>query len=404
MANLTADRIRILKEPGRYGDGNGLFLVITKAKTKQWVQRIHVDGKRADKGLGGYPKVTLASARKLAVANKAAVSTGHNPWTEPKPTPAPAPILTMPTLRQACYAVHENKAGKWSAAYARKWLERLNGHIIPKLGDRDIDSIARRELAAILAPICRTMPETARKLRQSLQLIFRWAVANDYRADNPADDALPMLLPDVDKVVKHRAALHYSEVPAAVQAIINSESWGSTKLCFQWLILTGARSWESRGATWNEIKGDVWEIPATRMKMSRSHKVGLSEQAKAILREARELYRERKDDSDWPTVVPPNGYIFPHPSLDTHLSENCLSLRAKKSDMGAVPHGFRSSFRDWAQEQSGASWAAIELSLAHKVGTSVEAAYFRSDLLAERGPLMQAWADYVLPMPNESPF
>ena len=402
MANLTADRIRILKEPGRYGDGNGLFLVITKAKTKQWVQRIHVDGKRADKGLGGFPKVTLASARMLAVANKAAVSTGRNPWTEPKPKPELAPILTMPTFRQAAYSVHENKAGKWSPAYARKWIERLNVHIIPNIGERDVDSITRRELAGILAPICRPMPETARKLRQSLQLIFRWAVANDYRADNPADDALPLLLPDVDKVVEHRAALPYPDVAGAIQVIRESESWAATKLCFEFLILTGARSWEARGATWDEVKGDVWEIPAARMKSDRSHKVPLSSQALGILREARELYRNRKDDSDWPPTVPAGGWVFPHPDHDKPLSENCLSLRAKKSDIGAVPHGFRSSFRDWAQEQSGASWAAIELSLAHRVGTSVEAAYFRSDLLAERAPLMQAWADYVLP--NESPF
>ena len=399
MASLTADRVRILKEPGRYGDGNGLFLVITKAKTKQWVQRIHVDGKRADKGLGGFPKVTLASARKLAVANKAAVSAGRNPWIEPKPTPKLAPIVAMPTFRQAAYIVHENKAGKWSEAYARKWIERLNVHIIPVIGDRDVDGITRRELAAILSPICRTLVETARKLRQALRLVFRWAVANDYRMDNPADDALALLLPEVDKAVEHRAALHYSQVGGAIRAIRESEAWETTKLCFEWLIFTGARSWEARGATWNEIKGDVWEIPAKRMKMARSHKVALSIQAQMVLRKAKELYRKRADDPDLPPAVPSDGWIFPHPDHDSPLSENALSMRAKKTKLDCVPHGFRSSFRDWAQEQSGASWAAIELSLAHKVGTSVEAAYFRSDLLSERGPLLQRWADYLDPLP-----
>ena len=260
MASLTADQARRIKEPGRYGDGNGLYLVVTKARTKQWIQRVVIDGNRTDKGLGGYPKITLAAARKMAVANKAAVSTGRNPWTEPKDAPRPVLTLSMPTFRQAAYSVHENKSGKWVPAYALRWIERLNVHVIPVIGDRDINDITRRELAAILSPIRRELVETARKLQQALQMIFRWAVANDYRTDNPADDALRELLPDVAHEVEHRKALHYSEVPAALEVIRESAAWDATKLCFGFLTLTAARSGEARGATWDEIKGDVWEI------------------------------------------------------------------------------------------------------------------------------------------------
>jgi integrase len=307
----------------------------------------------------------------------------------------------MPTFCQAAYQVHENKSGKWSRAYAKKWFERLDRHAVPVLGDRKVDTIKRRELAAILSPLCHTHGDTVQKLRQAFHQTFRWAVANDYRTDNPADDALGELLPEIDREVEHRKALHHSEVPGAIRAIRESEAWDSTKLCFEWLILTAARSWEARGATWGEIDLDarLWVIPASRMKMSRCHKVPLSIQARYILDQARELYRKPTDEPYWPPTVPPNGLVFPHPGLKNPLSENALIMRAKKSDLGCVPHGFRASFMTWAQVCSGARFEAIELSLAHAVGTSVQRAYERTDCLDERRALMKAWADHCDPLP-----
>ncbi len=404
MGNLTAQKIKELAKPGRYGDGSGLYLNIARTGTKSWVQRIWVDGRRLDKGLGGYPKVSLVNARKVADANRVAVKQGRNPWTEPaKPTISVAAELTAtPTFREAAYRVHENDCGGRPAS-AGRWIGRLETHIIPKLGDTPVDEITRAELAEIIGPLRRSNHETARKTKQALHDVFKWAVAYGFRVDNPADDALEVLLPKLKADVAHRPALHHSEVQRAIHKIRYSEARAATKLAFEFLILTAARSGEVRHATWAEIDGDTWVIPAARMKAKRDHRVPLSLQAQTVLRRARELYRE-PDDSDfvWPVEVPPDGVIFPHPGSFKPLSENALSDRAKKSNLDCVPHGFRSSFRDWAAELSGASWECIELSLAHKVGTSVEAAYFRTDLLDERRPMMQAWADYI--DPTQSPF
>ena len=401
MGSLTVQKIKELAKPGRYGDASGLYLNIAKTGTKSWVQRIWVEGRRLDKGLGGYPKVSLAKARKVADANRVAVKQGRNPWTEPsKPViSVAAEMAAIPTLREAAYRVHDNDCGGRPAS-AGRWIGRLESHIIPKLGDTPVDEITRAELSEIIGPLRRSNHETARKTKQALHDVFKWAVAYGFRVDNPADDALEVLLPKLKADVEHRPALHHSEVRSAVHKIRHSEARAATKLAFEFLILTAARSGEVRHATWAEIQGDTWVIPAARMKAKRDHRVPLSWQAQTVLRRARELYREPDDsDFDWPVEVSPDAVIFPHPGSFKPLSENALSDRAKKSALSCVPHGFRSSFRDWAAELSGASWECIELSLAHKVGTSVEAAYFRTDLMDERRPLMEAWADYTDPTP-----
>ncbi|MCY4557107.1 MAG: site-specific integrase [Chloroflexi bacterium] len=277
----------------------------------------------------------------------------------------------------------------------------MERHIFPELGDAPVDAITRAEVAAVIGPLRRSNYETARKVRQAMAKVFRWVRANEYRADDPADDALGELLPKITPQVEHRQALHHSEVKGAIRKIRNSEAKRVTRLMFEFLILTAARTSEVRFAVWGEIDGDTWTIPAGRMKAKRDHVVPLSAQAQAVLRQARELRRNLDDDSeyDWPVEVSPDDYIFPYPGKDKPLSENTLLDRAKKDNLGCVPHGMRSSFRDWAAECSGASWEVIELSLAHAVGTSVSEAYFRSAMLDQRRPMMQAWADYTDPTP-----
>ena len=317
-----------------------------------------------------------------------AVSSGRNPWAEPKAAPRAGSSAGgnahVPASRLHC---PRKRSGKWSRGYAEKWIMRLEKHVIEPLGDRDVDTITRRELAAILADVCREMPETARKLRQALHLIFRWAVANDYRANNPADDALGELLPQVEHKVTHRKALHYSQVPAAYLTIKESPARDASRLAFHFLILTAARSGEVRRATWEEVdlENALWEIPAERMKAKRSHKVPLSIQAQMILREARER---------WGNTT---GLIFPSDG-GKPLAGNALCVRAEKDKLDATPHGYRTSFREWAGESYGASWEVCEISLAHAIGTTVTKAYFRTDLLEERRPMMQVWADHCDPV------
>ena len=190
----------------------------------------------------------------------------------------------------------------------------------------------------------------------------------------------------------HHRALPFAEVPAALKRLkrhrgfLEAQPWTVTLLCLEFLILTAARSWEARGARWEDIdlKAGIWTIPASRMKMGKAHRVPLSFQANCVLREACEKLGGK------------SGLVFPTPA-GKPLSGHCLSHRLRRDEPGCVPHGFRSSFRDWAAEKSGASREAIELALAHTVGGPVETAYFRSDLLEQRQPLMEKWADFVDP-------
>ena len=221
--------------------------------------------------------------------------------------------------------------------------------------------------------------------------MFRYAIASRYikRNDDPTF-AAELVLGKVDVKVRRMRSLPYAEVPAALAKIRSAAfypktAWPVTCLAFEFLVFTATRGGDVRGATWDEFDLDagVWTIPAERMKMSRPHRVPLSRQASYILQH----HRSQLGDGD---------LVFESPQRKP-LSENAFSDRARKDGLGCHPHGFRSSFRDWAAEKSGASWAAIELSLAHAVGTTVEQAYFRTALLDERRPLMEAWADFCDP-------
>ena len=354
--------------------------------------------------MGGFPTVSLAKARKAALTNRAAIAQGRNPWTETrKPAVTVSERLAAsPTFRQAAQTIHDLNIDEWGAATAKRWIRRLELHAMPTFGDARVDEIARSEIAALLGPLRRRNHETARKVRQAMTKVFRWAVAHEYRPSNPADNALEELLPQVTPDVVHRPALHHSAVRGALHKIRMSEAKPVTRLAFEFLILTAARTGEVRYATWGEIDlgAGLWTIPAVRMKAKRDHRVPLSLQAQSLLTRARELHRNPDDSAfDWPVAVTSEMLVFPHPTSGKALSENALLDRARKSNLGCVPHGFRSTWRDWAAELSGASWEVIELSLAHAIVTSVSQAYFRTDLLDQRRPLMQAWADYIDPPP-----
>ena len=195
----------------------------------------------------------------------------------------------------------------------------------------------------------------------------------------------------------------YAEVGGAVRKIRNSEGKRVARAAFEFLILTAARSGEVRYATWSEIdlEAATWTIPAARMKARHAHTVPLSRQALTILREARYFGQH---DENWPFQLGPEELIFPHPTTGQRLSENIFVDRIRKSGIGCDAHGFRSSFRDWATETEAGTYEAIELCLAHRVGTGVTQAYFRSDLVAQRRPIMQAWADYTDPDADADPF
>ena len=392
MAGLSAQQVKAIEKPGRYGDGGGLFLVVTTRGTKQWIQRITVDGKRTDKGLGGYPHIALREARKLAKLNRTAVDNGRNPWTEPKAVPATPtlPVDQIPTLAEAVYATLEHHAGAWRESTATRWIHRIKKYALPVLGDRLVTDITRADMRELLTPIWRTQNETAIDLRQSLGQVFTWAMALEYRIDNPSDKALEMGLPKVRRETVGRRALHHTEVKGAIEKIRDADAWDATQLALEFLVLTGARNAEVRGMTWDEIEGDVWTVPASRAKTRTAHRIPLSMRCQMILSEAKALRGQR------------GNYVFTSPTRDMPLSEKVFVRRLKDIDVDCHPHGFRTSIAVWLAEEAEASYEVGEHVLGHAIGNSTTRAYRRTDLLEERKVVMEMWADYVDPTP--SPF
>ncbi|MDE2716137.1 MAG: integrase arm-type DNA-binding domain-containing protein [Chloroflexota bacterium] len=378
---LSATRVKALKDPGRYSDGDGLHLFINRKGRKSWVQRITIDGRRRDIGLGGYPKVSLAQARKRASDNREAVGNGMDPVAE-KRRPS------TPTFSEAARTVHEANKPRWrNGSHTRAWIQTLQRHAFPKIGSKPIDAISRTEVLAVLTPIWSSKPETARRVRQRMRTIFRWAMANELIEANPAGEAIDGALPSMPKVKAHLRALPYQEVGSAMKTVYASQTSPASKLCLKFLVLTAARSGEARGTTWAEIdiEDATWTIPGSRMKAGIDHRVPLSNQALDVLTYARQL----EDGS---------GLCFPSPLRPGRmLSDMTLTNILRKAGLAdrATVHGFRTSFKTWTMEQTDTPWAVGEAALAHQLGGSVEQAYARSDLFDRRRTLMQQWADYL---------
>ena len=381
MAGLTAAKVRAIKKPGMHGDGNGLYLRVTGSGSRSWMQRIVIRGRRRDLGLGSYPAIGLAEARALALANKALVTAGRDPLAERH-------RANVPTFREAATKVYEANLPRWrNGKHTVNWWGSLERHAFPVIGDVKVDQIRRSDVLAVLEPIWAVRPETARRVRQRIRTILRWCEAHDYCAGNAAGEALDGALPPMPRLKAHHRALPYREVTQALETVDGSDASLAAKLCLRFLVLTAARSGEARGTTWDEIDEAAreWRIPAGRMKSGIQHRVPLSNAGLTVLEQASPL----RDDS---------GLVFPSPVRPGHpMSDMTLTkvLRATGLAARATVHGFRSTFRDWAAECTNAPHAVMELSLAHAVGSSVEQAYARSDLIAKRRELMDQWAAFV---------
>ena len=231
--------------------------------------------------------------------------------------------------------------------------------------------------------------ETARRVRQRISAVMRWAVAQGYREDNPAGDAIGAALPKTGVRTRHQPALPYTEVRGAMERVRALRAYPTTVLAFEFLVLTACRSGEVRGARWEEmdLEGREWRIPPERMKTNRIHRVPLSTGALAVLRKAR-------------SVVDGSDLVFPS-VRGRALSDATISKMVRDLGIGAVPHGFRSSFRDWAAECSEAPREVCELALAHVNSDRVEAAYRRTDLFERRRELMEEWAAFLAGIKGE---
>ena len=387
MGKLTALSVKTISKSGRHGDGDGLYLHIAPSGSKSWVQRIVINEKRRDVGLGSYPAVSLAQARSLAAGNRSAVAEGRDPLAEKREAKDAArnPTPSVPTFAEAAACVIELRRPAWSnSKHATQWESTLATYAFPFIGGKPVDSITASDSLAVLEPIWTTKPETASRVRQRMETVLDWAVTRGYRLDNPAGRALLKVLPPVKRLKKHHAALHYGQVPGALALVRDSTAHALIKLAFEFLVLTAARSGEVRNAAWSEINWDTltWEIPAFRMKAKRPHRVPLSGRAVEVLTAAWEISGT-------------GGLIFPGGPKGRAPSDMTLTALLRRLGIPAVPHGFRSSFRNWVEECTASPWAVAEAALAHNVGNATEAAYMRSDLFEQRRQLMQMWADFL---------
>ena len=384
MANLTTLEIRNLK-PGpktkRYGDGRGLYLVVRANGSKAWVQRITIDGDRTDLGLGGYPDLPLALARKKSVELRTAVAEGRDPRAEHRQP-------NLPTFRDVAEQYISDNAARWkNPKEAVNWRGCLDTYAYPVFGNTRIDRISRADVLAALKPVWTSKPSIARKLRQRVRVVFAAAMAHGHIDLNPAGEVIDAALPKTPAVKAHFRALPYQDVPDTLEKIEASTASLASRLCFRFLVLTAARSGEARGARWSEIDLDAptWIIPASRMKAGVEHRVPLSDAALEALRRAKAL-----DDN--------SGLVFPSPMKSgSPLSDMTLTKLLRDNGLAetATVHGFRTSFRTWAMECTETPWAVGEAALAHTLGNSTEQAYARSDLFERRRALMEAWCNFV---------
>ena len=374
---LSAAFVRSAR-PGRHCDGNGLYLYVQKTGARSWIQRLVIRGRKRELGLGSVALVSLAEAREQALANRKLARAGGDPLAEKRRS------MGIPTFAEAAKRVVEQKRAGWrSSAHARNWFHTLELHAFPRIGDVAVSAVTSGDVLEILTPIWHTKPPTARFVHMRIRAVLEWAIAMDWRADNPCDRLLHLLGPQHD-VVKHRKALPHGQVAAAIEKVRTAEPGKVDTLAFEFMVLTAARGGEVRAAVWSEMYQDagVWTIPASRMKTAREHRVPLCGRALEILEAARKL-----GDSE-SSIVFLNERGGP---VDGKRMRRLLG----KHRIAAVPHGFRSSFRDWAAEETDHPREVVEAALAHVVRSKVEAAYLRSDLFERRRRLMEDWASYL---------
>ena len=379
MGNLTATAVKAASAPGRYGDGDGLFLLVGKRGGKSWMVRIQKDGRRRDIGLGSASKVPLKLARQRASEVREQVEAGIDPVAER------AKAAGIPTFREAAKQVHaEHKASWKNAKHKAQWLSTLEAYAFPAFGDRSVAQVDAPAVRDALAAIWLEKPETARRLRQRIRTVIDWSVAKGYREGALAMPVIDKALPKQRGKVRHHKAVPYAELPAFMGELRKCESMG--RLALEAVILTAARSGEVRLATWSELDLDAatWTVPAERMKAGREHVVPLSAPAVALFER---MKAHRCDDTDV-------ALVFPGIKRGKPLSDMTLTKAMRDMGKEETPHGFRSTFRDWVAEQT--TWPAdlAEAALAHVVSDKTVAAYQRGSMLEKRRELMAAWGEF----------
>lgn len=387
---LTVRQVETLDKPGRYAGGSGLYLQVAAGGSKSWLFRYMLDGKATAMGLGSASIVTLAEARDLAIEQKRVLQTGRDPITERKNARAAAKLeaarsITFQKAAEQYIAAH--RAGWKNAKHAAQWTSTLETYAYPVIGDLPVAAIDTGLVLQVIEPIWETKTETASRVRSRIENILSWATVRGYRGgDNPARwrGHLEKSLPARSKVrkVKHHAALPYTEIGTFMASLSQRE--GIAARALEFAILTATRSGEVLNAQWPEFDLDraEWTIPADRMKAGREHRVPLSDRALFIL-------RQMGKDFGF------DGCVFPGQKPGKPLSGMAFAMILRRMGHNDITaHGFRSTFRDWAAEQTAYPREVAEMALAHTIPDRTEAAYRRGDMLEKRRRMMRDWAGF----------
>lgn len=386
VGRLSARGAATLAKPGRHADGGGLYLVVDKSQARRWVFLYRFAGKRREMGLGSFNAIGLAKARELAAQARESVALGIDPVQAKNAAKAPAPVVAKPTFGEVATRYLEAQAPAWkNAKHRAQWPSSLKRYA-PAIWAMPVDEITTDHVLEALTPIWHEKAETARRVRGRIETILDAAKVQEHRdGENPArwGGHLDHLLPGRVKTRRHFPALPYQAVPTFVADLRGRMTMSC--LALEFVILTAARSGEALHARWGEIVGDVWVVPAERMKAGREHRVPLSSRALAVLDHVRP-HTEK------------SGFLFPNPRTRKPMSENVFrQLFERMGYREITTHGFRSSFRDWAGDTTGHPREVVEAALAHAVGDETERAYRRGDALMKRRALMEEWAAFLSP-------
>ncbi|WP_259955312.1 tyrosine-type recombinase/integrase [Sulfitobacter mediterraneus] len=369
---------------GRHGDGNGLYLVVDPSGARRWIVRVVVKGQknkkgaplRTDFGLGGADVVTINQARERALEYRRMAKQGLNPRFNVR--------QVMPTFQEVAQQVHIDRLPTWkNAKHGQQWINTLRDYAFPKIGRMPVDSVNQPEVLMCLAPIWTEKHETAKRLAQRIKTVLDVARSKGFRVgENPVTaikDA--QVLPKVKAKPKHHGAMHWKDIPAFYADLRPRKAMAAKALMFT--CLTGSRTTEVLGLRWEEISFDerLWICPPERMKMGEEHRVPLTDEMFEIIEPMKAMGSE---------------FVFEGQKRHQPLSNmSMLMLLRRMGIEGVTVHGFRSTFRDWASEVANVRREVAEKSLAHSVGSDVERAYARSDLLEKRRDLIERWSRHV---------
>lgn len=371
--------------PGRHGDGNGLYLVVDPSGARRWIVRVTVKGQknrqgaplRTDFGLGGADVVTINQARERALEYRRMAKQGLNPRFYAQ--------REIPTFEEFAQQVHIDRIPTWkNAKHGQQWINTLRDYAFPKIGRMPLDSIDQPEVMMCLSPIWTEKHETAKRLAQRIKIVLDVAKSRGFRTgENPVTAIKDAgALPKVKAKPKHHKAMRWQDVPAFYSELKTRNAMSAKALRFT--CLTGSRTSEVLRMRWEELDfiDNVWTCPDERMKNGSEHRVPLTAEMLAIIEPLKAMQSE---------------YVFEGQKRHRPLSNmSMLMLLRRMGVEGVTVHGFRSTFRDWASEMANAPREVAEMSLAHQVGSDVERAYARSDLLEKRRALMRDWSAYLV--------